>query len=652
MDGSDPDFVAERKIWSDWTPPPPPPKWFQRSQYTGTGEARENPIPSSQVANRFRSTEELRYLLRSLERHAPWLRRIHLVTNGQVPAWLDLSNPRLRLVTHAEIFLESDCLPTFNSHAIELNLARIPGLSEEFIYSNDDTFLARPISIADFKDDDGRYFMFAEPKKTLAVAMSDRSLIGHVWAFNHNMLIDYYGRKKGRRMFAHTPQMYARRHLEMLRALWHDEINQTIRHRFRTPFDAQQRILYMHYLAEGGLDAILRRKAAPPLGVMTDLPSTEYGFLRFGDDRFDYVTDMRNALLGLPKFLCVNDEINTGDDARDGILKDVLRELLAGLFPNPSPFEKPDPVAPVALPPARPLPQIAALNLLNLRLVPPVEGMMPSLQRAGQDPETGRPLAIGSQLVALPVDGILRLLPAAPPPSSIPVSQGQGGEAGGPNDAVAETELWLDLAVHPAASEQHPERGEPPVFRISIPVSIAPDRPVLVSALHDRIRDRLVLAGQLEDMVVPILVDPSSDGRAVMLNAAATIRRGEASEDRIVQLDVASMAGGRSGAGQLAAYPGGAATERPEAAGMAHESAGAGGGRRTPGAAVGTASPVWPLRRDRGDWDHADNPFPVPDDGAFSPIPGASGSGRPYAGRGGKAGQSGAERDALPATLW
>jgi hypothetical protein len=158
---------------------------------------------------RFRSSDELRFVLRSIENHAPWLRRIYLVTNGQVPSWLDLDHPKLVVVPHDQIFERPADLPTFNSHAIEWNLKNIPGLAEHFIYLNDDTFLGHAATVGDFLNENGQVQVFVEPEKTLAVAMSDRSLIGHVWAYNHNLLIDYFGRKHGRRLFAHTTTLYS-----------------------------------------------------------------------------------------------------------------------------------------------------------------------------------------------------------------------------------------------------------------------------------------------------------------------------------------------------------------------------------------------------------------------------------------------------------
>ena len=107
------------------------------------------------TANRFRDTDELRFSLRSLEKFAPWVRHVFIVTNGQVPSWLDLSNPHVTLVTHEEIFQNSSHLPTFSSPAIEAHLHEIPGLSEHFIYLNDDIFFGKEVWPDDFISEDG-----------------------------------------------------------------------------------------------------------------------------------------------------------------------------------------------------------------------------------------------------------------------------------------------------------------------------------------------------------------------------------------------------------------------------------------------------------------------------------------------------------------
>uniref|UniRef100_A0A1A8C2K9 N-acetylglucosamine-1-phosphotransferase subunits alpha/beta n=2 Tax=Nothobranchius kadleci TaxID=1051664 RepID=A0A1A8C2K9_NOTKA len=101
-------------------------------------------------ASRFEDNEELRYSLRSIEKHAPWVRHIFIVTNGQIPSWLNLDNPRVTVVTHQDIFLNHTHLPTFSSPAIETHIHRIPGLSQKFIYLNDDVMFGKEVWPDDF----------------------------------------------------------------------------------------------------------------------------------------------------------------------------------------------------------------------------------------------------------------------------------------------------------------------------------------------------------------------------------------------------------------------------------------------------------------------------------------------------------------------
>ena len=99
--------------------------------------------------------QELKYSLRSLEKYAPWINKVYIVTNGQIPKWLNLDNPRVKIVTHDQI-MPKYALPTFNSMAIEANLAHIPDLSEKFLYSNDDTFFGNNATPSFFFSKDGK----------------------------------------------------------------------------------------------------------------------------------------------------------------------------------------------------------------------------------------------------------------------------------------------------------------------------------------------------------------------------------------------------------------------------------------------------------------------------------------------------------------
>lgn len=100
--------------------------------------------------SRFDDKEELRYSLRSISKHVPWVRTVYLVTNGEIPYWLNLDNQKLKLITHEDIFLNQNDLPTFSSPAIEVNIHRIPGLSEKFLYFNDDILIGKEVWLEDF----------------------------------------------------------------------------------------------------------------------------------------------------------------------------------------------------------------------------------------------------------------------------------------------------------------------------------------------------------------------------------------------------------------------------------------------------------------------------------------------------------------------
>lgn len=127
-------------LWVDGNDP----AWLEeKSKYTPPTTADSN------SANRYRDWGLLPYWFRSVEQFMPWVRKIHFVTWGHVPAFLNLNAPKLHVVRHDE-FIPAEYLPTFSSHAIEMNIHRIPGLAEHFVYFNDDTFLLQPMEKEDF----------------------------------------------------------------------------------------------------------------------------------------------------------------------------------------------------------------------------------------------------------------------------------------------------------------------------------------------------------------------------------------------------------------------------------------------------------------------------------------------------------------------
>lgn len=93
---------------------------------------------------RFRNTDFFMYWFRAVERYAPWVHKVYLVTNGKFPEWINKDCPKLELIKHSD-YIPEEFLPTFNSSTIEFYLHKIKGLSEHFVYFNDDILLNAPV---------------------------------------------------------------------------------------------------------------------------------------------------------------------------------------------------------------------------------------------------------------------------------------------------------------------------------------------------------------------------------------------------------------------------------------------------------------------------------------------------------------------------
>ena len=139
MQGSNIDFVL---LWVDGDDP----AWLEEK---GRYEVKEAGSISNNNNRQYRDWGTLRYWFRAVDLYAPWIRKIHFVTWGHYPEWLNLNHPKLNIVRHEE-FIPRQYLPTFSSHTIELNIHRIPGLSEHFVYFNDDIFVTSPVKPSDF----------------------------------------------------------------------------------------------------------------------------------------------------------------------------------------------------------------------------------------------------------------------------------------------------------------------------------------------------------------------------------------------------------------------------------------------------------------------------------------------------------------------
>ena len=184
--------------------------------------------------------DELRYSLRSLERYFPDHGTVYIVVDGQVPIWLNSIRDDLRLVDHTEIFDDQRFLPTFSSEAIESYLHRIDGLSERFIYFNDDVLLRAPARLRDFFTEDGhpRYRLGRALSHDGPVALdTDPVKAAHA---NSNSALDHRYRTERRLTLMHRPLPLLKSHL--------DATEGAFPHEFRTSRAGQFRSSRMHAL--------------------------------------------------------------------------------------------------------------------------------------------------------------------------------------------------------------------------------------------------------------------------------------------------------------------------------------------------------------------------------------------------------------------
>ncbi|KAL0228465.1 hypothetical protein RCL1_004608 [Eukaryota sp. TZLM3-RCL] len=114
--------------------------------------------PGFNKSSQWRDTRELMFSMRSVLKHVKFIHHFYIVVAAptQIPAWLNAEHPFITFIYHSEIFPDPSHLPTFSSLAIESNIWRIPGLTNNFLYLNDDFFVSRDVP--------KQYFFTAEKK--------------------------------------------------------------------------------------------------------------------------------------------------------------------------------------------------------------------------------------------------------------------------------------------------------------------------------------------------------------------------------------------------------------------------------------------------------------------------------------------------------
>ena len=326
VDGSDENWIKEKNKYS----------------YDISGEGVNNA--------RFRNWDTLKYTLRSIEEYMPWYNKIYLVTNGQIPTWLNLNNPKLELVNHKE-YIPKEYTPTFNSHTIELNIHRIKKLSEKFIYFNDDYLITNFMKKEEFffhnlPCDSGILNVHCPRKNRIihTIAFNDTGIINEHFNiiatlknkknwFNYkygvkniiqNFILSKCPRFPGFKQF-HTPNAYLKSTFE---EVWDKEygiLNETCMNKFRNKNDVNQWIMRNYQLSSNNFYPTKKCKET----LLFDFENK---------DAENTLIDIEKALYNKNiKMICIND-CDYLDDVELVVSK--VKCLLEEKYPKTSSFEK------------------------------------------------------------------------------------------------------------------------------------------------------------------------------------------------------------------------------------------------------------------------------------------------------------------------
>ena len=320
MDKEKIDFVI---IWVDGNDP----EWQkEKRMYDKSNDKGDN------TDVRFRSWDNLQYWFRGVEKFAPWVNKIHFVTWGHLPEWLDTTNPKLHIVNHKD-YIPEEFLPTFNANTIELNLHRIEGLADQFVYFNDDMFVTNYVKPAEF-------FKNGIPRDVFALncIYFGKKSAGFFNGNDVELINIHFDKKECMRKnfrttalafiwkwfpgfyYNHLPSNFLKSTFEEVWGLEEETLRATCMDKFRTKSNCNQWLMKFWQLASGNF-----------------IPrSMKIGKCFHIKDR-TFPSALEAIRTGKYKLICLNDTIYTSDFEKQ---KAQAIEAFEQLLPEKSSFEK------------------------------------------------------------------------------------------------------------------------------------------------------------------------------------------------------------------------------------------------------------------------------------------------------------------------
>lgn len=272
---------------------------------------------SSNDNARYFNRNEIYYSIKSVKRFMPWVRNIYIVTNCAPPPWA-INDEQIHIVDHADIFPDpNNTLPTFNSHAIESCLHRIKGLSEHFVYLNDDFFILKPCMPSDFFAEHGVVNVFLS-KHNIPRSISSNTRPVDVAANNTAAIIlrdfGFLAQKK----MHHAPYALLKSVLFEIEKSYKYEVEGTRRNQYRHPSDIPMATTFHAYYCLAKDKAIVTEVAAR--------------YIDIGDWRFlGLIHPLSPLMRGRYRFLCLNEvsQIKLGESLRNKIVVYLMVKLFS-----------------------------------------------------------------------------------------------------------------------------------------------------------------------------------------------------------------------------------------------------------------------------------------------------------------------------------
>ena len=290
---------------------------------------------------RYNENNELMYSLRSIEKYVPWINNIYIITDNQIPKWLNLKNTKIQIIDHQDIF-DNKYLPNFNSSSIETNLHKIKGLSDYFLYLNDDLFVGRYTNKSDFFYDSNKTKLFCGKNKIKLKTLNDKKRANefqYAILNSRKLIYDKY------KYFAswdlrHGIKALDKKTLSKIEKIFPNNFKITRDNKFRHSSDTHIMSLYAFYMVAKKLNdtfylAPLRRNLNR-YKIKYFRKNRDYTYVPLTSSSVKTIINKFEAILKYkPLMFCINDGPNVNN-----IKREISKKFLEKLYPIKSKYEK------------------------------------------------------------------------------------------------------------------------------------------------------------------------------------------------------------------------------------------------------------------------------------------------------------------------